>query len=372
MTLRRLRPLAVTVVLLILAPATRAAEFTTENFVVHAPTKELAKTFGEYAEKYREEKAQEWLGKTMPKWSHRCPLQVKITPGRTGGATTFTFSDRQGGVMSQEMEIFGDVPQLLNSVLPHEVTHTVLAYHFGQAVPRWADEGGSVLSENDKERYEHDIKCREFLNQGRGISLKHLFPMRDYPRDMIVLYAQGYSVSQYLIDLGGNGLKGRQKFLQFVEAGMQGNGKNWEKDARVYGFDSIDDLQEKWIDNLRRPPVRLAARSHDNKGLPAPSAVASLTKGGIETRSSAVPGVPQLEPPVVARGATPAYDDRPAAKPVRGGYSAPVQLTPTAPSPVSTPFSPVAVVPTQSQFEATPTGHSPMPRLLPPELPGVR
>ena len=94
-------------------------------------------------------------------------------------------------------------------------------------MPRWADEGGSVLSENEKERLDHDIKCREFLNAGRAIVLRQLFPMKEYPRDMIVLYAQGYSVCSYLIDLGGGGLKGRKKFLDFLGSGMDGGGRNF-------------------------------------------------------------------------------------------------------------------------------------------------
>src|SRR6185437_7371833 len=130
-----------------------------------------------------------------------------------GGETSFTFSGdaNRGVVASQQMYIFGPVRQLLNSVLPHEVTHTVLAHHFGRPVPRWADEGGSVLSENDEERFNHDIKCREILNAGRGIPLRVLFTLKEYPKDMLVVYAQGYSICQYLIDQGG-----KRKFLQFV------------------------------------------------------------------------------------------------------------------------------------------------------------
>ena len=124
--------------------------------------------------------------------------------GSAGGATTFTFGSENGRpvVTSQRMEIRGEAKQLLNSVLPHEVTHTVLAHHFGRPVPRWADEGGSVLSENDEERYSHDVKCRELLNAGRGIVLRTLFRMADYPRDMLVLYAQGFSVTDYLVEEG--------------------------------------------------------------------------------------------------------------------------------------------------------------------------
>lgn len=292
--------------------ALAAERYTTENFVVSAPSKELARKFGEYAEKYRREKAIEWLGTEMPRWERRCPLEVKIDMSRTGGATTFTFGmeGRRPMVLSQEMVIFGPVEQLLQSVLPHEVTHTVFAYHFRQAVPRWADEGGSVLSENDEERFSHDVRCRELLNQGRGIPLRVLFTMKEYPRDMIVLYAQGYSITQFLVDEGG-----REKFLEFVGIGMQNNSRNWEAAVRdVYGYSSVDDLQETWINGLKNPPQRVAARG-DRSGVPPKRASrndlpeATLTGGSrADTRSSAVSVLPQLEPPIVARGATPGED----------------------------------------------------------------
>ncbi len=319
MTLRRLAPtaLALALTFALAHPATAAERVVTDNFVVEAPNKELAKRFADAAEKYRREKAQEWLGYEMPRWPQRCPLVVKISPERTGGATTFTFGvdgNRRPAVMSQEMQIFGGFEQLFHSVLPHEVTHTVLAHHFGQAVPRWADEGGSVLSENDEERFTHDVRCREILNQGRGIPLRVLLTLKEYPRDMIVLYAQGYSLTQFLVDQGG-----RKKFLKFIATGMQSDNRNWENAVQMYGFDSVDAMQDAWITSLKKPPQRVAARNQranpGESALPASSGVASLTSGGrgVETRTSAIGGVPLLEPPVVARGAAP--DREPEARP---------------------------------------------------------
>jgi hypothetical protein len=167
------------------------------------------------------------------------------------------------------------------------------------------------LSENDEERYTHDVKCREVLNQGRGIPLRVLFSLKEYPRDMHVLYAQGYSVSQYLIDKGGP--DGKKRFLQFVGVGMQNDNRNWEEAVQMYGFSSTDELQLAWIDSLRTPPSRIAARNQDRKG---GTAVASLTGAsrGVETRTSAVPGLPPLlGEPVVARGTAP--EREPAARP---------------------------------------------------------
>ena len=308
MTLRR--PLLAVACLLGVPLALAAAEHRTRNFVVSAPSKELAQTFGEYAEKYRQQKAVEWLGTAMPDWPEPCPLSVKITgTGDTGGgATHFTFgqsSDGSSRVTSRRMEVFGGVQKLLQSVLPHEVTHTVLAHRFGRAVPRWADEGGSVLSENDEERYNHDVRCREMLNQGRAILVGKLFALDDYPRDMHVLYAEGYSLVQFLVDQGG-----RQKFLDFVEVGMKRGNKNWEQAVSAYGYGSTDELQSAWIEHLKNPGRKGAVASAAKE---RPAAVA--TSAAKETRQSGG-RLPVLEPPVVVRAQAPEKDRPAAAKPV--------------------------------------------------------
>ncbi len=340
--------------------AASAANFETTNFVVEAPTAELAKKFGEMAEKYRSEKAMEWLGREMPPWPKRCPLQVQVTMGSAGGATTFTFGSENGRsvVASQRMEIRGELKQLLNSVLPHEVTHTVLAYHFGRPVPRWADEGGSVLSENDEERFSHDVRCRELLNAGRGICLRVLFRMTEYPRDMIVLYAQGYSITSYLVEKGGGGREGRGKLLQFLAGGMSANSaESWNESARkVYNFDTIDAMEKAWLDALRTPPNRTAARDNNSNSGKTPAAPSYVsTSGGArnELRSSAAPAMPLLEPPVKARGAAPDIDS-----------GKPTYL----PAPVTVP--PAGNAPNGNSPNVRPAVIDlPPPVLLPPEIP---
>jgi hypothetical protein len=325
--------------LVLIAPAVAsAASYDTANFTTEAPTAELAKKFGDMAEFYRKEKALEWTGREMPQWPRRCPLQVQITQGSAGGATTFTFGQDGGKsvVTSIKMEIRGDAKQLLNSVLPHEVTHTVLANHFGRPVPRWADEGGSVLSENDEERFNHDVRCRELLNAGRGIRLRVLFRMTEYPRDMIVLYAQGYSVCDFLVKRGGNGKEGRLKMLQFLAQGMQGNtNESWNGAAnRVYGFDSIDALEETWLAALKAPPSRVVAR---DTTAPAQGGLASAAGTKTELRSSAAPAIPLLEAPVKAvRGSTPSAEP-----PARPTYlPPPSDPTPLGSTPVTKPLAP--------------------------------
>jgi hypothetical protein len=362
MTLRR--PAAVVLLLVAAAPSPApAATYTTQNFVVTAPDENLARKFGDMAEQYRREKAQQWLGQEMPPWSRRCPLRVQITDRRAGGATTFTFgSDGNRPVVnSQHMDIHGPVRQLLNSVLPHEITHTVLAYHFGRPVPRWADEGGSVLSENDEERFSHDIRCRELLNGGRGIRLRVLFRMTEYPDDMLVLYAQGYSITDYLVRRGGDGQEGRAKLLQFLGYGMQGNTPDtWNAAAsRVYGIDGIDAMEAAWLDALKTPPSRIAARGGNAPATPTGRPgleYASTTTPRTDVRNSSAPAVPVLEPPVRAvRGATPG--DEPVNRGMVGRtlpVSAPGVPCPTGTCPTVRPMAPETPPPAV---------------LLPPEIP---
>ena len=353
MTLRRLT--AVLFLAVLGLPGTApAATYNTTNFSVEAPDEQLAKRFGDRAEDFRREKAMEWLGQEMPAWPRRCPLQVQINGGGAGGATTFTFGNdgAHSVVTSRRMEIRGDVRQLLNSVLPHEITHTVLADHFGRPVPRWADEGGSVLSENNEERFQHDVRCRELLNAGRGICLRTLFRMTEYPRDMFVLYAEGYSITAYLVEKGGNGREGRGKLLQFLGQGMNGNtSESWNSAAqRVYGFDTVDAMEKAWLESLHNPPTRTAARSNGTVPASPGGSFAATSGSRNDVRTSAPPAIPVLEPPVKAvRGATPSEEPT---RPTAVNF-------PSSTLPVSAPASKPAVAPDY-----------PPPSLLgPPELP---
>jgi hypothetical protein len=282
----RLRILTTLCACLAAAAPLEAASVRTPNFVVETATQELAQEFGKLAEKYRREKALEWLGQEMPRWASPCPLRVTVTMSGAKGATSFTFPD---GQVYQTMFIEGPLDRLRNSVLPHEVTHTVLAHHFRRPVPRWADEGGSVYSEDDLERRRHDGMCREILNAGRGMPLRRLFSLKDYPSDVMVLYAEGYSVSKYLIEASD-----RATFLNFVGHGMQWG---WDDAAKTYyKFSNVNELEQAWLDHLRQGRGAAVAK---NTNTPNPDSK-------LVVRQSLPPAQPRLDPLPVSRGVPPA------------------------------------------------------------------
>lgn len=339
------------------------AGWRTQNFVVEAPTQAIAQQAGQYAEQYRREKALQWLGREMPNWNEPCPLKLTITMNGSGGATSFVFD--HGAILEQNMHIEGTVERLMNSVLPHEITHTVFAYYFRQPVPRWADEGGSVLSEDDVERARHDRLVREILNTpGRMIPLRRLFTLTQYPRDVMVLYAEGYSVTNYLV-----GLSNRPQFLQFIAQGMRGD---WDAAVRThYRFNSIEELEGAWLAHLRatkgQPSNVLAGRGAPDRDAP-----------GLLVRQTVPPAQPLLEAPrPIYRGLSPASEgdaawDAPATnrpgylpdyRPEPGRSFAPVSAAPAAPTPPPPPRVQLGM----PQFEVPPPPTAPQ---LGPPLPG--
>jgi hypothetical protein len=235
--------------------ASMGASYPTTNFLVEAPTPQIAQQIGQKAEFYRKEKALLWLGHEMPPWPERCPLHVRVTMNGPSGATRFAFD--RGQILSRDMHIEGPLDRILDSVLPHEITHTVFAEYFRMPVPRWADEGAAVLSEDDIERDRHDRLVRQVLNTpGRKIPLRRLFSLTQYPGDVMVLYAEGFSVSNYLV-----GISDRPTFLRFIAHGMSANG--WDSAVRTYyHVNRVEELEETWLAYMRstrrQPPTILA------------------------------------------------------------------------------------------------------------------
>lgn len=216
------------------------AEYRTPNFTIRNPDPQFARQMGEAAESYRKQLAVLWLGRELPNWSRPCPVTVQDGPGLgAGGQTTFIFD--RGEVYGWEMAIQGSRERLLDSVLPHEITHMILASHFRRPLPRWADEGAATSVEHVSEREKHRRMLIRFLQGRRGIPFNRMFAMEEYPRDIMPLYAQGFALADYLIQEGGH-----RRFVQFLEAGLADG--NWHAAVKkFYGYEELGELQTQWV-----------------------------------------------------------------------------------------------------------------------------
>jgi hypothetical protein len=216
------------------------AKYETPNFIVTAPTPEFAQQVGEAAEYYRRELAIEWTGREMPRWWQKCPIQVSVGAMGAGGATTFNFE--RGEVFGWRMNIQGSEERILDSVLPHEINHTVFACYFRRPLPRWADEGAASLIEHESERMRLRKLHDQVLGTRRKIPLRKLLEIKEYPSDqqqVLTLYAEGHSLADYLIGQSDKGT-----FLKFLNHAHQ---HGWEKALKAYyRYPSVDALEKEW------------------------------------------------------------------------------------------------------------------------------
>ncbi len=289
------RIIAFAILILFINSAHRcSAQYRTTNFVVTAPQPALAKQVGDLAEKYRNDLAVRWLGQPLPKWPQPCPIQVEIQP-HAGGETSFAFqpgADGRSQPFDWRMKIYGSPERILDSVLPHEITHTIFATHYGRPLPRWADEGACTTVEHSVEKEKNHRMLMQFLNSNRGIPFNHMFAMKQYPRDILPLYAQGYSLAKYLIMQ-----RGHRHFVNFVGEGMEQEvpgqeSQTWNQvTKKYYGFNDLSDLQVRWL---------LWVKKGSNP--------IGRTDLAANTPTAPVPTNPVTNPAVTRQGATPTLE----------------------------------------------------------------
>lgn len=251
------------------------------NFIVETPDPAYAQQVLQAAEKYRRDLAVEWLGQSIPDWAQPCVLTVQAAPHLgNGGATTFVFD--RGEVFGWRMSIQGSRERILDSVLPHEITHMIFASHFRQPLPRWADEGGATSVEHVSERNKYRRILDQSLRTGRGIAFNRMFAMTEYPQDIMPLYAQGHSLADFLIQIGG-----RQKYVQFVGDGLEND--DWSGAiGRNYGIKDLGNLQNTWLAWVKRGSPALRQRETQ------PTAPATMLASSIGRR-------PRPEPNLIHR-----------------------------------------------------------------------
>ena len=224
----------------------QAAIYKTPNFTTDAPTAEIAEQCGKRAEQCRDELAIKWLGEKLPgNWHKPCDLKVNVGQIGSGGATTFAFDN--GEVFGWRMNVQGSLDDILESVIPHEVSHTIFACYFRRPIPRWADEGAAQTVESSRERHRHYA----VLQQSPMIPLPELLAMKDYPRDMrkvVTLYSQSHAIATYLIQRGGH-----KRFLDTIHFA---NTMGWEKSLQSqYGI-GVAQLDVAWREHANQVIAR--------------------------------------------------------------------------------------------------------------------
>lgn len=221
------------------------------NFrLFHQHPRDLAEAVLHKAERTRRLQQRKWFGRAGADWDRKCRIYLypsgqaysaatgaPVNPG--GGHTDIRAED--GRVLGRCIHLHGGRAFLLKGLVPHEVTHAVLAGRLGrQRVPRWADEGMAILAEARPHIDMHFRYLPRWRDADALFSMKTLLQMRDYPRPHAigVFYAQSVSLVDFLTRQ-----KGAPRFAAFVRDGERdGYAASLRKH---YGW-SFAELDRQW------------------------------------------------------------------------------------------------------------------------------
>jgi hypothetical protein len=226
----------------------------TANFrIFHKQDDAYAQKLAQVAERTRSEMSRKWFGNEAPVWQPHCELIVYSTGEEYRQMTGTKPFDSPGHahvnadrsdasrVVARWLHMRYDSPNMVETVLPHETTHVVLAGQFGPfQVPRWADEGIAVLSEPAYKVQQHRQNVLRAHQQGGLFPLKELLVM-DYPREpqrITAFYAQSVALVELLTSL-----RGPTVLVQFVRDGLR---EGYEVALQRHYQMSFAQLQQAW------------------------------------------------------------------------------------------------------------------------------
>jgi tetratricopeptide (TPR) repeat protein len=152
---------------------------------------------------------------------------------------------------ARKVHLYQTEPGLLDTVLPHELTHSTL-YRRYTGLPSWLDEGLAGRNERGHGVYYDRVKL--WLAEGKALPFDQLLKkdvIRLAPDERKVFYGQACTLADFLYQEYG----GQKKMLELLKAfagnASAGNTGAGRKDTETalkaaYGFSQLSELETLW------------------------------------------------------------------------------------------------------------------------------
>jgi hypothetical protein len=209
----------------------------------------LAEKITRVAEDTRTTQSRKWFGKEAAAWMTPCALYLHATKADYAAATglpagmpaTAGFKNREG-VVSRRIDLNGETPDLVEAIVPHELTHILLWSALGEkGVPPWANEGIAVLSEPRTHVDRHLRNLPRHREREELFQLADLMRLKKYPsaRQMGPFYAQSISLVEMLVKE-----KSPETFIEFLRDCKR---MEVEKAVTKHYACTIAELEQRWL-----------------------------------------------------------------------------------------------------------------------------
>jgi len=218
--------------------------------IFHNQKNELVEGIVLIADKTRMAAAHRWFGNNGDAWESKCEIilhanaleYIRLTGSNAlPGVTTISIDKSGQRVLTRRIDLCFDAANMAEDVLPHEVTHVVLAGQFGRYLPpRWADEGIAELSESSKRVSQYRSNLIKLSKDRTVFGLKELMLTKDYPAAarMEMFHAQSACLVDFLAQE-----RDSKVFIVFVRDGLR---DGYEAALlRHYKMNFVD-LEKKW------------------------------------------------------------------------------------------------------------------------------
>ncbi len=232
-----------------------------DNFVVYAPTQELADEVLKKSEQLRTKLARAWLDKELAPGVGAAMIFIKSSNTESHG---FTWPKNRPEEKYHSVTIRSSREATLATILPHELTHALMATEFGGKLPRWADEGVACFQDRSELSGERRLSLIRFAQANQWPSLEGVLRRESCRSDDHNFFTVAHSVTEFLLE--------RDNPKTFFAFAIDGAEKGWEFSARThYEFRGLRDLDSQWrewvvqslqpgSENLRRTNQTRAAR----------------------------------------------------------------------------------------------------------------
>jgi hypothetical protein len=220
----------------------------TTNFrIMHQQSKPLVDKVGKVAEETRKRLHDKWFGDAAVEYDGRCSIYLHADrakynkkagiPNALGHTRTFSWGrDIQG----RSIHLPAEQPLMLEDVLPHEVSHSVLATRFQGKTPRWADEGMAMLAETPAAVAECLGRLKGYKKEHALFGLQILMETEDPEHfQSLEYYSQSASLVQFLTKQ-----KTPREFTSFLHTSIS-KGYTTALEQH-YGIKSFGELDRRW------------------------------------------------------------------------------------------------------------------------------
>jgi hypothetical protein len=207
-----------------------------QNFLVSAPTEELAREVLNRAEELRRDIAREWLGKELPPSIGHTVVDVFVSKTEHHGLTSPSRDMKRPSFM---MWLTTTPQEAVGPLLAHEVTHVVLLARYpGQVVP-WVDEGIACRYDDQESKLVRRDLINWFRETGNWPSLASILDAdRILARDHAA-FAVSSSMVEFLLTRGTK--------AQLLAFAVDGHKRGWDAALRShYSFADVSALERSW------------------------------------------------------------------------------------------------------------------------------